>query len=242
MHDLPYAARTIRQAYAISADPKYPSGVDLLTGKKRFDKFHILFFSRLNPHLKSDRVTVMDLHPGTVLTHRGEAVVKRTADGDLLFDPEADIVKMAVIERHHETGNIGLALVRRYGMKRGAIALTVAHDSHNIIVIGTESGDMTAAVEELVRLGGGIVLTNGGAVLDELPLPVAGLMSDQPVEWVRDRLEALHEKAFDVLGVSREIDPIMTLCFMALPVIPELKLTDRGLFHVSELKFIPLEA
>lgn len=204
---------------------------------------HIKDFSagQLNPRLKSDHVTVMDLHPGTVLTHRGEAWVKRTADGDLVFDPAADIVKLAVLERHHATGNVGLALVRGYGMKRGAVALTVAHDSHNLIVIGTGSRDMACAVEELIRLGGGIVLADDGAVIDELPLPVAGLMSDRPVEWVRDRLEALHEKAFDVLGVSRQVDPLMTLCFMALPVIPELKLTDIGLFDVLHSKFIPLE-
>lgn len=204
---------------------------------------HIKDFSadRLNPHLKSDHVTVMELCPGTVLSARGEAYVKRTADGDLVFDPAADIVKMAVVERHHATGNIGLALVRRYGMKCGAIALTVAHDSHNIIVIGTESGDMARAVEELSALGGGIVLVKDGEILDELPLPVAGLMSDRPVEWVRDRLERMHDTAFRVLGVNREIDPIMTLCFMALPVIPELKLTDLGLFDVTNLKFIPLE-
>lgn len=205
---------------------------------------HIKDFSaeRLGLHLKSDRVTVMELHPGTVLSHRGEAVVHRTEDGDLVFDPAADIVKMAVIERHHATGNVGLCLVRKYGMKHGAIALTVAHDSHNIIVIGTNNADMACAVEELTRLGGGIVLVKDGVILDELPLPVAGLMSDRPIEWVRDKLEALHEIAFDVLGVSREIDPIMTLCFMALPVIPELKLTDLGLFDVTNLRFIPLEA
>lgn len=205
---------------------------------------HVKDFSaeRLNPHLKSDRVTVMELHPGTVLSHRGEATVKRTDDGDLVFDPAADIVKMAVIERHHATGNLGLALVRRYGMKCGAIALTVAHDSHNIIVIGVSSADMACAVNELIRLGGGIVLVKDETILDELPLPVAGIMSDQPVEWVRDKLDKLHEIAFRVLGVSREIDPIMTLCFMALPVIPELKLTDLGLFDVTNLKFIPLEA
>jgi len=205
---------------------------------------HIKDFSkeRLNPHLKSGHVTVMDLHPGTVLSHRGDGYVTLTADGDIVFDPGADIVKMAVIERHHATGNMGLALVRKYGMKHGAIALTVAHDSHNIIVIGTNNGDMACAVEELARLGGGIVLVKDGAILDELPLPVAGLMSDQPIEWVHDKLERLHALAFDELGVSREIDPIMTLCFMALPVIPELKLTDLGLFDVTNLKFIPLEA
>ena len=204
---------------------------------------HVENFSadRLNPRLKKDHVTVMELHPGTVLSHRGEAYVTRTEDGDLVFDAAADIVKMAVIERHHATGNVGMCLVRGYGMKRGAIALTVAHDSHNIIVIGTGSADMTSAVEELMRLGGGIVLVDNGEVIDELPLPVAGLMSDQPVDWVRDKLEALHTAAFEKLGVSREIDPIMTLCFMALPVIPELKLTDLGLFDVMNLRFIPLE-
>ena len=205
---------------------------------------HVKGFSedRLNPRLKSRHVTVMELHPGTVLSHRGEGYVTLTADGDLVFDPETDIVKMAVVERHHATGNVGLALVRKYGIKCGAIALTVAHDSHNIIVIGTNSADMARAVEELERLGGGVVLVKDGEVLDELPLPVAGLMSDQPVEWVSQKLETLHRLAFDVLGVSRDIDPIMTLCFMALPVIPELKLTDLGVFDVMKLKFVPLEA
>lgn len=197
---------------------------------------------RLNPRLKSGHVTVMDLCPGTVLSRRGVGDVALTEDGDLVFDPEKDIVKMAVVERHHGTGNIGLALVRGYGIKQGAVALTVAHDSHNIIVIGTNSGDMARAVEELMRLGGGIVLAKDEQILDELPLPVAGLMSDQPVELVRDKLAELHKIAFGVLGVSREIDPIMTLCFMALPVIPELKLTDLGLFDVTNLRFIPLEA
>ena len=205
---------------------------------------HIKDFSaeRLNPRLKSDRVTVIDLHPGTVLSHRGTATVRRTEDGDLLFEPETDVVKMAVIERHHATGEIGLGLVRKYGMKRGAVALTVAHDSHNIIVIGTNSGDMALAVREIERIGGGIVMALDGAILDTLPLPVAGIMSDRPVDEVCEKLEMLHTVAFDTLGVSRSIDPLMTLCFMALPVIPELKLTDLGLFDVVNLKFIPLEA
>ena len=205
---------------------------------------HIKDFSaeRLNPRLKSDRVTVIDLHPGTVLSHRGTATVRRTEDGDLLFEPETDVVKMAVIERHHATGEIGLGLVRKYGMKRGSVALTVAHDSHNIIVIGTNSGDMALAVREIERIGGGIVMALDGAILDTLPLPVAGIMSDRPVDEVCEKLEMLHTVAFDTLGVSRSIDPLMTLCFMALPVIPELKLTDLGLFDVVNMKFIPLEA
>ncbi len=205
---------------------------------------HVKDFSaeRLRLRLTSDHVTVMDLHPGTVLSHRSDAYIRRAPDGDFLFDPAADIVKMAVIERHHATGNLAMALVRGYGLDRGAIALTVAHDSHNIIAAGASNDEMAFAVDRLIDMGGGITVVRDGAVLEELPLPVAGLMSDQPVEWVRDRLDAIHRAAFEELHVSRAVDPITTLCFMALPVIPELKLTDMGLFDVIHSRFVPLEA
>jgi adenine deaminase len=147
-----------------------------------------------------------------------------------------------VVERHRGTGNVGIGLIRGYGISSGAVAISVAHDSHNIIVVGVNDADMVAAVERLITLGGGAVLIRDGNVLEEMPLPLGGLMSDQSGEWVDEKLKVLERKAVEELGVSRDIDPLMTLCFMALPVIPELKITDMGLFDVGEFKFIPLEA
>jgi len=206
--------------------------------------FHVKDFSKdkLKLHLKSDKVYVIDILPGRVATKKGTARVKLDADGDFVRDEAADIVKLAVVERHQNTGNVGVALLRGYGIKTGAVALSIAHDSHNIITAGTTDEDMAFAVESLVAQGGGVVLVKGGAVLESMPLPIGGLMSDKSGEWVNERLEAIHEKAHSELGISGDVEPLMTLCFMALPVIPELKLTDMGLFDVSVFGLIPLEA
>jgi adenine deaminase len=118
----------------------------------------------------------------------------------------------------------------------------VAHDSHNIIVVGVNDTDMTAGVERLIAIGGGAVLIRDGSVLEEMSLPLGGLMSDQSGEWVDKKLKTLEQKAVGELGVNKNVDPLMTLCFMALPVIPELKITDMGLFDVGAFKFIPIEA
>lgn len=205
---------------------------------------HVKDFSidRLRLNLKKDRVHVIDILPGGVVTGKGVTQVKRDAAGDFIYDPAQDVVKLAVIERHRQTGNVAVALLRGYGIKRGAVALTIAHDSHNIITAGVSDQDMAFAVEELISQEGGVVLVRDGQVLARLPLPVGGIMSDQSGEWVNDKLIELHETALAELGVSPQVEPIMTLCFMALPVIPHLKLTDMGLFDVSRFDFIPLEA
>jgi len=176
------------------------------------------------------------------VTGKGVARVETDASGDFIYNPDQDIVKIAVIERHKNTGNVAVGLLRGYGIKHGAAALTIAHDSHNIITAGTKDEDMAFAVEELIKQEGGVILVKDKKVLSRLPLPVGGIMSDQSGEWVNDKLSELHETAIRELQVSEEVEPIMTLCFMALPVIPELKLTDMGLFDVTKFDFISLEA
>jgi adenine deaminase len=205
---------------------------------------HVKDFSieRLKLPLKSERVHVIDIMPGGVVTGKGVETVKRDADGDFVFDPELDVVKLAVIERHHSTGNVAVGLLRGYGLRRGAVALTIAHDSHNIIVAGTNDDDMVTTVEAIIAQEGGIVLANDGEILYRLPLPVGGIMSDRSGEWVMEQLTAIHKAAIDDLGIRDDIEPVMTLCFMSLPVIPELKLTDMGLFDVTQFDFIPIEA
>jgi adenine deaminase len=177
-----------------------------------------------------------------VVTGKGIAEVTRNRQGEFVYDPGQDIVKVAVIERHRCTGNVAVALLRGYGMKAGAVALSIAHDSHNIIVAGVNDDDMAFAVEQLVAQGGGILLVKDEEVIDTMPMVVGGIMSDQSGEWGSEKLKQLHAAAYGRLGVSRQVEPIMTLCFMSLPVIPELKLTDLGLFDVTKFAFIPLEA
>ena len=205
---------------------------------------HVKDFSieKLKLKLKKNKVHVIDILPGGVVTGKGVARVETDASGDFIYNPDQDIVKIAVIERHKNTGNVAVGLLRGYGIKQGAAALTIAHDSHNIITAGTNDEDMAFAVEELIKQEGGVVLVKDKKVLSRLPLPVGGIMSDQSGEWVNDKLSELHETAIRELQVSEEVEPIMTLCFMALPVIPELKLTDMGLFDVTKFDFISLEA
>jgi adenine deaminase len=160
------------------------------------------------------------------------------SDGQIVADPARDIARIAVLERHLETGNIGLGLVKGMGLARGAIASTVAHDSHNLIVIGMDETSMTKAVDAVVQMRGGMAVALEDAVLAQLPLPIAGLMSDQPIETVRDQVEELLRAARS-LG-TRLHDPFMTMSFLALPVIPALKITDKGLVDVTEFRIIPI--
>jgi len=188
--------------------------------------------------LKSDLVWVIDVKRGGVITGKGKVKVRRDSSGLFEFDPSSGIAKIAVVERHRRTGNVGVGLIRGYGIRRGAVVTSVAHDSHNIIAVGVNDADMCTGVRRLITIGGGAVLVRDGIVLEELPLPLGGLMSDQNGEWVDKKLRTLEHKAVEELGVSREVEPLMTLCFMSLPVIPELKITDMGLFDVPAFKFI----
>jgi adenine deaminase len=191
---------------------------------------------------KSDHVHVIDILPGGVVTSKGIAQIVRNERGEFVRQPDQDIVKAAVVERHQNTGNVALGLLRGYGIRSGAVATSVAHDSHNIIAAGTNDEDMALAIEQLAERGGGIILTKDGKVINYLPLVIGGIMSDRQGEWVSEKLAGIHEDAFGLLGVSKEVEPVMTLCFMSLAVIPEIKLTDMGLFDVTRSVFIPIEA
>ncbi|MBI9074656.1 MAG: adenine deaminase [Desulfatibacillum sp.] len=183
------------------------------------------------------KARIIELIPGQVVTGAYTGTV-RQEDGKALSDTEKDILKIAVVERHHGTGNIGLGFVHGFGLQKGALASSVAHDSHNIIVVGVDDSDMKTAVDAVAKMEGGLVAVADGKVLAACPLPIAGLMSDQPMEYVRQNLDALMKVAWE-LG-SKAADPFMSLSFLALPVIPELKLTDKGLVDVNLFNFVSL--
>ena len=189
--------------------------------------------------LKTEMANVIGLVPYQIVTNRAALSVKRV-DGCAVSDVENDILKLAVLERHHATGNIGLGLVKGFGLKRGALASTVGHDSHNLIVIGTNDEDMLAAVQELQRIGGGICIAEDGQIRGALPLPVGGLMTNEPALMVAKQQAEMIALARE-MGVPEFYSPFLTLAFLSLPVIPSLKLTDRGLVDVDSFKFIPLE-
>ena len=153
------------------------------------------------------------------------------------IDVEYDVLKIAVVERHKNTHHIGIGFLQGYGLKSGAVATSVSHDSHNIIVVGTNEADMAAAANRVVELGGGIVVWDDGVPKAEVPLAIAGIMSDEPLVTVNAKLEAAKAAAHD-LGVNPGIDPFMTLSFMALPVIPTLRITTRGVFDVSTQSYV----
>jgi adenine deaminase len=182
---------------------------------------------------------VIGILPGQIVTE-DLRLAPRVEDGLVLADPARDLLKIAVVERHRGTGRTGLGLVRGLGLERGALASSVAHDSHNLVVAGASDEDMRAALTIVVEMGGGQVVVAGGRVLASCPLPIAGLMSDRPLAEVREEVAALTEAARG-LG-SRLPDPLMTMSFLALPVIPALKLTDRGLVDVGLFDLVPLFA
>ena len=185
----------------------------------------------------SVRARVIDIVPGQIVT-RALSVEMKPVKGEIVADPSRDILKLAVAERHMASGNTGVGLVKGFGLKKGAIASSVAHDSHNIIVVGTNDNDMTTAVIEIARMQGGQVVVADNEIVASLSLPIGGLMSDLPLESVRDHINAMNATAAKLGCVLP--DPFMTLSFLALPVIPELKLTDRGLVDVTQFKIVPL--
>jgi adenine deaminase len=185
------------------------------------------------------KVRVIGLIPGQIVT---DALTDTATivDGHVVADPARDLAKIAVIERHHATGNVGLGLVRGFGLREGAFASTVAHDAHNIVVVGTDDASMLACVHRLTELGGGVCVAREGAVVGELALPIAGLLSEEPAEVVVETMDAL-EAQLARQGV--EVDtPFMALSFLALSVIPALKLTDQGLVDVEAFALVGLGA
>ena len=202
--------------------------IDPYLVKRAHDTFHVAHltaedFSDGRPH------AVIGMIPGEIVTQ--DAGYADHAD------PEQDILKIAVIERHKNTHHIGLGYIKGYGLKRGAVATSISHDSHNIIVVGATDEDMAAAANRIVENRGGITVMENGQVMGEVTLSIAGIMSDDSLVMVNSALEDAKDEAFG-LGVSRGIDPFMTLSFMALPVIPSLRITTRGVFDVSSQRYI----
>ena len=153
-------------------------------------------------------------------------------------DIDRNIAKIAVVERHHNTGHIGIGFIKGYGIRQGAIASSIGHDSHNIIVVGVSDKDMAMAVNAVKNNNGGIAIVCDSVLLGDLKLEVAGLLTENDESYVISNLEKLKDIAYYDLGVKRDIDPFMTLAFMQLPVIPELKIIPKGLVRVSEQKIV----
>jgi len=183
------------------------------------------------------RIRVIEIIPDQIITNQliTEASI---SSGAAVSDTSRDILKIAVIERHTGSGNVGKGFVKGFNLKRGALASSVAHDSHNIIVVGTSDDDMKAAVQRIVKMGGGLAAASDSEIRADLALPIAGLMSQEPLTAVRDQLDHLIHVA---RGFGTFLnDPFMTLSFLALPVIPEIKITDKGLVDVTQFKVVPL--
>ncbi|GBQ72055.1 adenine deaminase [Ameyamaea chiangmaiensis NBRC 103196] len=178
---------------------------------------------------------VIGIIPGQIITEN-LALSLPTRAGAVVADPGQDISKVCVVERHGRLGSIGRGFVRGFGLRTGALASSVGHDSHNICVIGQDDGDMALAVNRLSQIGGGLVVVRDGRVMAEFPLPIAGLMSDQPFAHVSAALTALGAAAHE-LGVTLP-QPFLQLAFLALPVIPHLKITDKGLVDVDTMTFV----
>jgi adenine deaminase len=211
----PYRAGGDRLRYSINIKPFYKEDFKLKSS--------------------GDSHPVIEVVPGQIIT-RKKLMKVLLGDGEVMPDTGRDILKAAVVERHHAMGNIGLGLITGFGLKRGALASSVAHDSHNIIVVGTNDDDMLVAIREVERLQGGLVVAADGRVLASLALPVAGLLADRPLEDVVAGLEKLEKAAADLGSVLPA--SFATLSFLALPVIPELRLTDLGLVDVNAFKLI----
>ena len=205
-------------------EPEIPEYLE----KQATDTFHLPKLTEAD-FAVTEAKGLIGMIPGEILTENkgfAEAV-----------DPGKDILKMAVIERHKNTGHIGLGFLTGYGLKAGAVATSVAHDSHNIICVGANDADMAFAANRIAENHGGIVVVKDGQVLAELQLEIAGLMTNQNLVSVNEQLESAKEAAY-TLGISKTIDPFMTLSFMSLPVIPTLRLTTRGVVDVLTQQYI----
>ena len=191
--------------------------------EKSHDTFHFPEVSAKDL-MSTDEIPVLGLVDGQLYTTR-----QGTAER---IDVEADILKVAVVERHKNTGHIGIGYIKGYGLEKGAIATSVAHDAHNIIAIGTSEEDIAAAINSLKDINGGMLVYSDGKIQAAYSLPVAGLMSEEKASLAKEDLDKVHKAAYD-LGVNSGIDPFMTLSFTALPVIPELRITTQGVFNVT---------
>ena len=179
---------------------------------------------------------VIRVIPGEITTKQENVVLPGTEGGGV-FVPNGEINKIATFERHHFTGKVGAGAIAGFGIRGGAIASSVSHDSHNIIAVGDNDEDILLAVEELNRTHGGYTIVENGKVFDTLELPVMGLISERSYSEVSSKVRTMTDKAYS-MGVPRNLDPFITLSFMALPVIPEIRCTARGIFSVMEWKLL----
>jgi len=220
--------------------PRFPRhGVEGLTDSVQLGEWStakLRVFANSETKSNHARVQVIGVQEHSLVT---SALIRElpVSDGLIYADPVQKITKLAVLERHHKTGNVGLGFVEGLGLRKGAIASTVAHDSHNLVVVGMSDEEMNLAIQICAEMGGGLCLVDGDQVIGKLPLPIAGLITDQDAEVVAKTLGELHEKAHG-LGISESVDPFMTLAFLSLPVIPELKLTDFGLVDVEHFQLL----
>jgi adenine deaminase len=200
-----------------------------------------MFVIPVNSLTSSSRLQVIGVIPGQIITQKRIIPAKVDEKYGVVADAQRDLAKLAVIERHHRTGNVGLGFVQGLGLERGAMASSVAHDSHNLVVAGMNDTDMLVAARYISSIGGGLAVAENGRVIAALPLPIAGLMSNQPIESVISNLTALNQACLK-LGNNVTKDPFMLLSFLSLPVIPSLKLTDKGLVDVDKFHFTSLWA
>lgn len=201
---------------------------------------HHLHLQDLALPLAKETCYVIGMQPNSLFTEKRIEQVT-IQNGKFVPNVKNDLLKMAVVERHHDTGCVGVGIVKGFGLTEGAIATTVAHDSHNIVAVGVSDEAMKAAIDHITQTGGGIAVVDGaGKVLHDLALPIAGLLSDKPYEEVETDLAGLL-KAFNQISSAKGFDPFLTLSFLTLPVIPELKLTDQGLFDFATFQIIPNE-
>lgn len=192
--------------------------------------FHVKPLKEKDFQIKKAPSRIIGIIPDEIVTKSLDQRVK-IEDGFAVSDIARDILKIAVIERHKETGNVGLGFIKGLGLREGALGTSVAHDSHNMVVVGTDDRNMFLAAQEIIRMQGGLVICNKGRILGSLPLPIAGIMSDQDLASIRTKLEELYSIASS-LGIKLK-EPFMTLSFLTLAVIPELKITDKGLVDVN---------
>ncbi|MGX7174618.1 adenine deaminase [Enterococcus ratti] len=215
---------------------QFPTQINSYT--KKLPKMNVqpLTLQSFTLPLVSEKAHIIEIIPNSLLTNdQIEEVLCQ--DGKFLPSVEKDQLKIAVIERHHQTGNIGIGIVKGFQLKKGALATTISHDSHNMVVVGTNDEDMLMAANRLLQKGGGMIVIEDGKELACLPLPIGGLMSQEPFSIVSDQLIALTKEAHK-LGVSEAFNPFLTLSFLTLSVIPELKITDKGIFSFSKFCLI----
>lgn len=230
-------------------DDAYQVQMTIKDGKLVYDGQPIA----VNPPEMSDELVELALHSfrmppidERVFSREGSLGVIGMVDGQIIttdgglaqgIDISNDILKIASLERHHHTGHVGVGYIRGYGLKCGAVASSVAHDSHNIIVVGTNDRDMACAAERIRVLGGGLVIAKDQVIVNELPLPIAGVMTDKNVQDTNDLMESLKTDAA-LMGVHDGIDPFMTLSFMSLPVIPTMRVLTHGMFNASSWSYV----